>query len=223
VKIRFLIALSCAAAPWLCADSLDAVLARMDANAKTFKSAAADIKQTEYTAILKDSTEEFGVLKIKRDNKGVMALLDYTKPDKHASLIKDKKAWVYTPKAVSASLYDLGKYTTSVDQYVLLAFGSSGAELRKNYDVKPGGTETIGSKPTTRLELTPKSDEVKKMFAKIELWIPDGEAYAVRLKATAPSDNYYQFDYSNIAKNPGLADSVFDLHMPKNVKIVKPQ
>lgn len=195
----------------------------MDTNAKTFKSATADIKQTEYTAILKDSVEEFGVLKIKRDNKGVMALMDYSKPDKHASLIKEKKAWVFTPKANTVSVYDLGKYTSSVDQYVLLAFGSSGAELRKNYDVKAGGMETIASRPTTRLELTPKSEEVKKMFSKIELWIPDGEAYAVRLKATAPSDNYYQFDYSSIAKNPTLADSAFDLHMPKNVKVVKPQ
>src|SRR5580704_5460361 len=76
------------------ADSLDAVIARMDRAAREFKSAAADLKQVEYTAVIKESTEESGVLRIKRSNKGVTALTEYTKPEPHAVLFKDKEAHV---------------------------------------------------------------------------------------------------------------------------------
>ncbi len=204
------------------ADSLDAILTRMDASSKSFKSASADIKQTEYTALLKSSDDEFGTLKVKRGAKSVMAVLDYTKPALHTSVIKDKKATLYTPLAKTATEYDLGKYKSSVDQYVLLAFGSSGEELKKTYALKVLGTENVGSGAATRIELTPKSDEVKKLFTKFEMWIPEGQSYAIRLKATAPSDNFYLFDYSNVKINAAIPDSAFDLKLPKDVKINRP-
>ncbi len=204
------------------ADSLDAILARMDTSSKLFKTASADIKQGEYTAIIKDLTESYGTLKIKRGPKSLMAVIDYTKPDVHTSLIRDKKALLYTPLAKTATEYDLSRYKSSVDQYVLLAFGSSGEDLKKNYTLKVVGTEQLGSVSTTRVELTPKSEEVKKLFVKFELWIPEGQSYAIRLKFTAPSDNYYLVDYSNVKINPVIADSAFELKLPKDVKINHP-
>jgi outer membrane lipoprotein-sorting protein len=203
------------------ADSLDAVLARMDRAAKEFKSATADLKQVEYTAVIKESTEESGVLRIKRTNKGVTAITEYTKPEPHAVLFRDKEAHVYSPKAKMDNIYDLAKFTSTVDQFVLLAFGTSGEDLGRNYDVKLGGAETIGSTATTRLELIPKSKDVKKLFSKFELWIPEGQGNAIQEKVTAPSGDYYLIQYSNVKLNVQLADSVFDLKLPKDVKRVR--
>jgi outer membrane lipoprotein-sorting protein len=202
------------------ADSLEAVLARMDKAAKGFKSATADLKQVEYTAVIKESTEESGVLRIKRNSRNVTAITEYSKPEPHAVLFKDKEAQVYSPKAKMDQIYDLAKFTSTVDQFVLLAFGTSGEELRRNYDVKLGGPETVGSTATSRLELIPKSAEVKRLFSKFELWVPEGQGNAIREKLTAPSGDYYLLEYSNVKLNVALPDSVFDLKMPKDVKKV---
>lgn len=202
------------------ADSMDAVLARMDKAAKEFKSATADLKQVEYTAVIRESTEEIGVLRIKRSNRNVTAITEYTKPEPHAVLFKDKKAEVYSPKAKMDQIYELEKYNSTVDQFVLLAFGTSGEELRRNYDVKLAGAENVGSTATSRLELIPRSKEVKRLFSKFELWIPDGQGNAIREKLTAPSGDYYMLEYSNVKLNVPLPDSAFDLKLPKDVKRV---
>jgi outer membrane lipoprotein-sorting protein len=202
------------------AESLDAVLARMDKAAKEFKSASADLKQVEYTAVIKESTEENGVLRIKRSNRSVTAITEYTKPEPHAVLFKDKEAQVYSPKAKMDQIYDLAKFNSTVDQFVLLAFGTSGEELRRNYDVTLGGAENVGSTATSRLELIPRSKEVKRLFSKFELWIPDGQGNAIREKLTAPSGDYYLLEYADVKLNVPLPDSVFDLKMPKDVKKV---
>lgn len=201
------------------ADSLDAILARMDANASKFHSATAELKTTEYNELMKDSDPpSFGVLRIRRDKNGVAAITEYSKPEVHSELLKDKQAQVYHPKANLVQVYPLAKYNSSIDQFALLAFGSSGADLRKNYEVKVGGFEAIGSIPTTRLELIPKSEEVKKLFSKFELWIPDGQANAIREKVTAPSGDYHLIEYSNVKMNPNLKDSDFDLKLPPGVQ-----
>jgi outer membrane lipoprotein-sorting protein len=205
------------------ADSLDAILTRMDSAARAFKSITANIKQTEYNALLKDSEEALGVMKIKRDNKSVMAITEYSKPDPHTELIRDKTVNIYRPKAKVNEVYDLGKNVAVADQFLLLAFGTSGSDLKKNYDIKFGGAETINSIATSRIELTPKSEEGKKFVTKIELWIPEGQSIAIREKAMTPSDNYYLFDYSNLKPNAPLSDSDFNLKLPAGVRTVHPQ
>jgi outer membrane lipoprotein-sorting protein len=222
VKIIKLITVMAAAALCSRAETLDSILARMDAASKTFKSVSASIKKTEYTAVIKDSISEEGLLKIKRDKKSIAAITEYTGADTHTELIKAKEAWVYHPKAKIAQVYSLAKWMSTVDQFVLLAFGTSGDDLKKNYEIKLGGAEKIGSIATTRLELDPKSADVKKLFTKFELWIPDGQSNAIREKVTAPSGDYYLIEYSNV-KFEAVPDSAFDLKLPKDVKIVYPQ
>jgi outer membrane lipoprotein carrier protein len=206
------------------ADSLDAILARMDRAAKDFKSVTAKIRRSEYTAVVKElSAEESGELRIRRAKNGVTAILDFTHPNPYTILIKDKKVNIYRPKAKLVEVYDFAKYNSVVDQFLLLAFGTSGVDLRKNYEVKRGGAETVESVPATRLELFPTSDEVKKLITKIELWIPEGQSNAIREKINEPSGNYNLADYSNIKLNVPLPDSAFDLKLPKDVKTVRPQ
>lgn len=205
------------------ANSLDAILARMDRAAKDFKSVTTNLKQIEYNAAVRDTTENIGELRIKRDKKGLTALTEYTKPDLRTVFFKDKKVNFYYPKAKQVQVIDLGKYTTLVDQFLLLAFGTSGEELRRNYDVKLGGAETVASTATTRLDLIPKTPDAKKYITKIELWIKDGESYAIQEKVTETSGNYTLGEYSNVKWNPALPDSAFDWKAPKGVTIVHPQ
>ncbi len=203
------------------ADTLDAILARMDRAAKDFQSVSADFSQVDYNAVLKDkSSPVHGVLQIKRNKGAVSAILIFEKPDEHTILIKGGKAFMYYPMAKHEDVYPVGKYGALVDQYVLLAFGTSGAELHKNFEVKLGGTETVAGKPATRLELVPTGTESKKVIAKVELWIPDGQTSAIQEKVTKDSDDYYLVSYSNINLKAHLDDSIFNLNVPPGTKVV---
>jgi len=222
-SIAFLAVAAFAIASLAQAQSLDSVLARMDRAAKDFKSVTASVRKMEYTAVIKESTDEAADLRIKRTKNAVVAMLEYTKPAPQTVLFKDKKVSLYSPKAKMNQVYDLRDYTSLVDQFLLLAFGTSGEDLRKNYEVKLAGTEIIDSNPATRLELIPKSRDAKKVITKIELWIPEGQGIAVQEKVTEPSGNYNLAHYSNVKLNAPLPDSAFDLKLPKDVKTVHPQ
>jgi len=206
------------------ADSLEAILSRMDVAAKNFKSVSATLKQSDYTAVIQDlSTPESGLLRIKREKNGLEAIVDFTEPEPKKIIFKGHEAQMYYPKAHSLQIIELSKYMGTIDQFLLLAFGTSGTELRKNYDVRSGGAETIDNIPTTRIELIPKTDEMKKVVTKIELWIPDGKSDAIREKVSEPSDNYYTANYSNVQRNIPIPDSIFDFKPPKGTTISRPQ
>jgi len=137
--------------------------------------------------------------------------------------VKGHKGLMYYPKAKVADEYDLNQLTGALDQFLLLAFGTSGADLRKTYEVTLAGSDKINGTPASRLELRPKTDELKKYITKIELWIPDGVANAIQEKVTTPSGNYNLVSYSNVKINPNIPDSAFDLKLPKDVQIRHPQ
>ena len=62
----------------------------------------------------------------------------------------------------------LGK---QVDQLLLIGIGVPSADLRRDFEITAGGIETIGGKPTTRIQLVPKDSDLKKQAEKIEMWV----------------------------------------------------
>ena len=83
------------------------------------------------------------------------------------------------------------------------------------------GAEAVDSVPATKIELTPKSAEVKKIITKIDLWISDKDGWAVEEKVEEPSANYYQAWYTNVKPNAAVPDSEFNMNLPKDVKHIK--
>jgi hypothetical protein len=202
------------------AEALNDILARMDQSARTFQTFTANIKRTEFTKVLNDKEDIEGVERVKRTNGQTVTLVEFHGPNAQTIRLSAKTAEVYYPSAKMVENWDAGKYAKAANQFLLLGFGTSGAELRKDYDVKLGGTETLGSIRTTRLELTPKDSETKKKFATIELWIPEGDTVPIQVKVTETSGNYNLAVYSNIKVNAPLADSDLELKVPPDVKKV---
>lgn len=205
------------------AESLDVILARMDRAAKDFKSLSAKIKQVEFTAVLNESTEATGEVRLKRQKGGVVGIEDFKEPDPRVIHLSGHTAERYFPKAKTVEIYDAGKYASSMDRFVLLGFGVSGADLKKDYTITAAGTETLGSTPATRLELTPHASDLQKMITKIELWIPEGQSNPIQEKVLQPSKNYTLVAYSDLKVNPDLPDSAFELKLPPDVKKIYPQ
>ena len=202
------------------ADSLEAVLHRMDEGAKKFKSVTANLKAVNYTAVLQESSTQTGEIKLLRHKNGVTGVMQFNPPEETTISFNGHIVEKYYPKANNLERYDLGKNATQIDEFILLTFGAAGSDLTKNYDVKFIGTETIDSTPCAHIELTPKSPEAKKVATTIEMWVPESRPYAIQQKVNEPSGNYALNSYTNVKLNPPLPDSAFEFKPPANAKIV---
>lgn len=199
------------------ADTLDAVFARLDKAAATFKSLTADIqRKRHYEVINKDDLDE-GTIKVKRSKPGdTRILIDFVRPDPQMIFLGGGKGQVYSPKANEVQEGQLGKYKNTVNQFLLLGFGSSSAELKRAYDVKFGGPETVNGVAATRIVLTPTDKEVTKYVKKCELWVPEN-GIPIQQKFDQGGGDYQTSTYSKMVLNPNLPDLKLDL--PKGVKI----
>src|SRR5439155_22261461 len=116
------------------------------------------------------------------------------------------------------------KHKAQVEQFVLLGFGSNSRDLQNAYTVKFGGVETLEKEKTTRIELFPKSEEVKAIFPKFELWIADKSGISIQQKAYEPGEKDYSLaTYTNVHINPEISDSEMKLNPPPNVQRLKTQ
>lgn len=202
--------------------SLEEVLARMDRAAKDFTSVTANVNRIDFTAVLNESATSTGSLAMRRTKDGNEALMKFSEPDPYEWYFTGHTAKKYSPRANTVETYDTSKLAKA-EKMMLLGFGISASDLRKDYDIKLIGTENLGSLHAVLIELTPKSAEVRKNYAaKIELWIQDGQASPIKEKVSMPSKDYYQVAYSDLKVNSALPDSAFKLNLPPGVKELHP-
>jgi outer membrane lipoprotein-sorting protein len=204
------------------AANLDEVLKAMDVAGTGFRDMTANISQTDYTAVIKDTTQESGKVVMKKAaGAEIRMLVEFTGTDPRTVAFAGAKVEMYYPKIQTVQVYDLGKYTKLVEQFLLLGFGGSVGELKKNYVLKLLGAEQVHGEATTRLELTPKSAEARQHLAKVELWV-NGKGYPLRQKFNFPSGDFKQVTYMDLHLNAGVADAAVALAVPAGVKRVYP-
>ncbi len=199
------------------AETLDAVLARLDAAAKTSNSFSANVKWETYTKAIDDTDQKSGTIKLKRIKTGVVGRMDIDNPAAASSVYHFTGSGMnqYRPKAKMLDVYQSATISKSINQYLLLVFGSTGADLRKTFDLKAGPEETAGGVKATRLDLVPKDKKGREIADLIYMCIPAGRTYAVQVKAVAPSGDFNQWTYLDGKLNPSLPDSAFEFTVPE--------
>ena len=200
------------------AETLNEVLARLDQSSAGFRGMTAQLTRVDYTAAIKDTSEERGVVTMRKTAKGVQGLIDNTFPDKRTLQFSGKEFRIYLPNINTIQIYDVGKRHDQVNQFLTLGFGTSGKDLQKSYDVKLLGADTLNGVKTTRLELLPKSKEAQELFQKLELWIPEGASHVIQEKVHLKGGDFKLFVYADVKINPPLTDQALDLKAPKNAK-----
>lgn len=205
------------------AETLDAVLARMDKQAATFRKFTAKFQKTSYTAILNESATEDGDFWLMRSSRNAWVRGEIHTPDPYSFAFHDRTAQKYLPKAKIVQIFDLGKERGLIDQFLLLGFGSSGKDIQKGFHAKIRSGEVVDGVRTVVLELIPKDKKVLEQIEKVELWIPENAGYPVQQKFWQPGENYYLVKYSNVQLNPAVPDSEFQLKLPNDVKREYPQ
>ncbi len=144
--------------------TLDNVLKQMDAQAADFRSLTADMERTKVTVVVNDKSTESGRIAVRRDDK---MRIEVTQPDARTILRDGDTFYIYNPKIHRVEEYNLGKKKSLVDQFLLLGFGTSGSSLKESYTITLQGEETLDNRKVLRLELLPKTEEVRKQLSKI--------------------------------------------------------
>lgn len=199
----------------------DAVLQMMDKSAADFRSLTANVEHLKYTEVVKDTSTETGQIFVRRDQK---MRIEFAKPDPRTILRVGDSLFIYTPKINRVEEYDLGKNRAMVDQYLSLGFGTRSQIVRKNYDVALNGEEEIDHRNTFLLDLTPKSEDIRRQITKVQMWIDTASWLPLQQKFfEAGSGDYLQIKYSNMMKNLKIPDSTFKQDWPKNATRVRPR
>lgn len=201
------------------AQSVDAVLGRMDAAAPKFRGMTADVQMKTFTAILSDTTVETGTLKMQRLKSGdVRAIIDFSgQTDAREIAFLGSIVRIYYPNLHAYQDYEVGKNTDVLNQFLLLGFGSSGRQLAQSYQITMEGSEKLAGRDATKLLLVPKDEKVKQHLAKIEMWIPGDAAFPIQQQFYEPSGNYRIVTYTNMNINPAM-HGVLELKLPRGVK-----
>lgn len=196
----------------------------MDTAASNFKGMTAKIQMISYTAIIKESTEESGVIALRgTKTRTVNALISFEKPDIKSIAFRNKKVQIFLPKINTVQEYDMGKFDNLLSQGLLIGFATPAKEIRKSYVVKPLGEETISGQSCSKLELTPTQQTILQHLSRLELWISNSTGLPVQEKLFQQSGDYTQIIYSEMKLDPNLTDEKVQLKLPANVKKEYPQ
>lgn len=202
------------------AEPLDAVFARIDAAAKTFKGITAAISNTQYTALVDDNEVQTGTIKLLRVKPDLTrALVDLKGPHGGQTFaLNGNQALVYNPKTKIVAVHDIAKYHDAVNQYLLLGFGSTSAALMSAYDVIYVGEEKIGTQTASHLRLVPKAKDTLRSLKQADLWF-GASGLAVQQKFLSPSGDYKLVTYSDMKVGP-VPENELDLK-PKGATFQK--
>jgi outer membrane lipoprotein-sorting protein len=201
--------------------TLDNILKQMDAQAATFHSLTADLERTKVTVVVNDKSTESGQISVRSDGK---MRIEVTQPDARTILRDGDNFYIYNPKIHRVEEYDLGKKKSVVDQFLLLGFGTSGSSLKDGYTFTLQAEETLDNHKVLRLELLPKTDDVRKQLSKILLWLDESTWLPVQQQFfETGSGDYFIIRYRNINRNVRIPDNEFKPHWPHGTTKMQPQ
>ena len=191
---------------------LEKVISLLNKTSETFKAVQTDFEWDQYQKVVDEHDIQRGVMYFKRTGANVDVAADITYPVAKKLVLKNGDAQIYTPKTGEIQRYDTRKKQQSVETFLALGFGGRGDDLKKNFDVRYAGTETVGGKPTYKLELTPKAAQVKNMFPLITLWINQQTGMSEQQKLDQGEGDSRTATFTNIKVNPPkLPPDAFDL------------
>jgi outer membrane lipoprotein-sorting protein len=199
------------------ADPLDPVFAHIDTAAKSFKGMAADITNTQHTALVDSDEVQTGTIKLLRAKDGTHMLV--VLKDAQSASIDSHELKVYNSKTKTVDTWSLGSKQNEVNQFLLLGFGASSTDLKASYDVTYVGEEKVGSQQTSRIKLVPKSLETRRKMKQADLWFGQN-GLVVQQKFLWAAGDSRLVTYSGMTLG-SMPDKDLDLKLPKDVTVQK--
>ena len=201
------------------ADAADAVLAKIDHAASGFRGMSADLRQVAHTEVVNQDQVASGTIRMKRVKPGdTRMLVNFSEPDPKSVALQGQTLDIYLPRTNVVQEYALGQNSSLVEQFLLLGFGTTKADLLANNQVTYLGADSLNGRPAVELQLTPKSKDVAAHVQKIEMWVSPDTGLPLQHKIFEAGGDYQLFVFSNIHMESNLSDGSLKLKLPKNVK-----
>jgi outer membrane lipoprotein-sorting protein len=202
--------------------TLESVLNQMDKAAAEFKTAEADLEQTQFTKVVNETDTQKGTVFFQRKGSSLEMMVVFKQPQEKYVLYSGNALQVYQPSIEQVNKYDLSKHKQEVDTFLTLGFGGRGHDLAKSFEVKFGGPDKLGNIATAKLELVPKNPQARNAASHIVLWIDTARGVSVQQQFFEPSGDYRLAKYSNIKLNQNLPSDTFKLKTTGKTKVVAP-
>ena len=204
---------------------LDQALRKLDASAARFKSAEADLTvDNVQTQPIEDKDTQTGtVLFQRKDGQLSMAMhlkTDNGKPVPKDAVYADGVFQLYEPLLKQVQVFKAGSNQSSVDTFLALGFGASGKDLEKNWVITYGGPEQVNGTATTKLELVPKDEGVKKNVVKVILWIDLDNGIALKQQSFDATGNYRLASYKMQHLNGSVPAGAFKLKTAPGTAVI---
>ena len=202
--------------------ALDCVLKKMDETAASFHTAQADFAWDQYQRVVDATDTQKGTVYYRRTGKEIEMMSEIKDPDTKFVLYKDGKLQVYSPKIEQVLVYPTAAHG-DIESYLVLGFGGSGQDLLKSFDVSYEGDETVAGTPAAKLQLIPKSENVRNnYFSRAVLWIDLSRGISVQQQFFQTQGDYRLAKYSAIRVNAKISNEVFQLKTTKKTQFVTP-
>jgi outer membrane lipoprotein-sorting protein len=214
-------------------EGLETILKKMDTISASFRTAQAEFEWDNYQRVIDEVVDvQTGTIYYRRSGKEIEMMANVKKAGTSASALKPEPKYVlfsegkirmYQPKPDQVTVYDLGKDRADLESYFVLGFGGSGQDVQKAFDVKYQGTETVNGVNAAKLELTPKSEKVRKSYNRMILWIDPDKGVSVQQEFFTPQGDYRLCKYSNIKLNEKIDNDVFKLKTTGKTQTLSPR
>lgn len=227
IALVFLPGIATFAAPSQASDGAkEKVLSQLNVAAKSFHSTSAEF---EFDSVLTDPLYEKntqkGTVDYKRSGKSFqMAIHILVENDRSVPkdlVVAGGKITLFDKHLNQVHVNDASKY----ESYLLLGFGASGDELADKWDIKYLGSETLSdgkaSVKTEKLELIAKDSDVRKLFAKVTIWIDPERAVSLKQIFDEGQGQSRTCYYSNIKLNAALPESDFTIKTDNQTQFSK--
>jgi outer membrane lipoprotein-sorting protein len=215
IKHRLIAAAFLLATPLIAQDRLANILAQMDAASAKFKSAQADLTQDTYERVVKDTTTDKGAIYFIGKGASAQMGLRLDPPTTRFVDFKNGVVRVFDPGPNTITEVRSAQAAT----YLAIAFGGSGTDLQKTWDITDKGAEQLDGVSVEHLDLVSKDPTVRQNFSHIEIWVDPTRAISLKQEIFLPGGNTKTSHYTNIRYNQTVDTKPFAIKTNKETKI----
>lgn len=200
---------------------LQRVLQQLDAAAKNFRTASADVKiEITQTEPVPNTDTQIGKVYYKHEGSQLQMALRITQQDgrpfEQILTYAKGMAQVYQGSTNQVTQY---RNAADIAPYLVMGFGASGREMADKFNITYLGQEKIDGVQTDKLQLIAKDPKALRFFPKIILWIDPARDISLKQFADQGQGMSRTATYSHIEINHSISGSNFTFKTNKNTQV----
>lgn len=189
----------------------------IDEQQRKIQTVTANFYQKKETFLAQEPLLSSGLVKFKRPDQ---IYWQYANPQAMEIALDGKNIWMYSPPSLQVEKYSLSRGRRSKQSLdpLLTVFQKPFGQLAKDYDLIYEG---LGGDLGHHFRLLPKEEAVKKILAKVDLWIDKTSGAIIRFIMTETNGDRLHLEFKNLQINPSLTDEDLQIKIPPNVRVLE--